>query len=73
MQKVSLWKKVHVIYSFFFVRKIIAHIITFVLYCVVLPATVVIPEVQVPKWAAVYIPTVITMLNAVGTPRSAFV
>lgn len=73
MQKVSLWKKVHVIYSFFFVRKIIAHIITFVLYCVVLPATVVIPEVQVPKWAAVYIPTVITILNAVGTPRSAFV
>ncbi|KAH9674858.1 glucomannan 4-beta-mannosyltransferase 9 [Citrus sinensis] len=69
-KKVSLWKKVHVIYSFFFVRKIIAHIITFVLYCVVLPATVVIPEVQVPKWAAVYIPTVITMLNAVGTPRS---
>lgn len=73
MQKVSLWKKVHVIYSFFFVRKIIAHIITFVLYCVVLPATVVIPEVQVPKWAAVYIPTVITILNAIGTPRSAFV
>ncbi|ESR43557.1 hypothetical protein CICLE_v10011455mg [Citrus x clementina] len=69
-KKVSLWKKVHVIYSFFFVRKIIAHIITFVLYCVVLPATVVIPEVQVPKWAAVYIPTVITILNAVGTPRS---
>lgn len=71
MQKVSLWKKVHVIYSFFFVRKIIAHINTFVFYCVVLPATVVVPEVEVPKWGAVYIPSIITLLNAVGTPRSA--
>ncbi|KAK9674307.1 hypothetical protein RND81_12G224900 [Saponaria officinalis] len=69
-QKVGLWKKIHVIYSFFFVRKIVAHIITFVFYCVVLPATVLVPEVVVPKWASVYIPTTITLLNAVGTPRS---
>lgn len=69
-KKVTLWKKVHVIYSFFFVRKIVAHIVTFIFYCVVLPATVLVPEVQVPKWGAVYIPTTITLLNAVGTPRS---
>ncbi|KAL4605747.1 hypothetical protein ACB092_09G052800 [Castanea dentata] len=69
-KKVSLWKKVHVIYSFFFIRKIIAHINTFVFYCIVLPATVVVPEVAVPKWGAVYIPSFITLLNAVGTPRS---
>ncbi|CAI9760626.1 unnamed protein product [Fraxinus pennsylvanica] len=69
-KKVSLWKKVHVIYSFFFVRKIVAHIVTFVFYCVVLPATVLVPEVEVPKWGAVYIPSIITLLNAVGTPRS---
>ncbi|KAL6559252.1 Glucomannan 4-beta-mannosyltransferase 9 [Orobanche hederae] len=69
-KKVSLWKKVHVIYSFFFVRKIIAHIVTFVFYCVVLPATVLVPEVYIPKWGAIYIPSIITLLNAVGTPRS---
>ncbi|KAJ4971321.1 hypothetical protein NE237_004420 [Protea cynaroides] len=69
-KKVSLWKKVHVIYSFFFVRKIVAHIVTFVFYCVVLPMTILIPEVQVPKWGAVYIPAIVTFLNAVGTPRS---
>ncbi|KAE8671854.1 hypothetical protein F3Y22_tig00111881pilonHSYRG00029 [Hibiscus syriacus] len=39
-------------------------------YCVVLPSTVFVPEVHVPKWAAVYIPSIITILNAVGTPRS---
>ncbi|CAJ1968731.1 unnamed protein product [Sphenostylis stenocarpa] len=69
-KKVSLWKKIYVIYSFFFVRKVVAHINTFVFYCIVLPATVVVPEVTVPKWGAVYIPSIITLLNAVGTPRS---
>ncbi|KAJ6727367.1 hypothetical protein OIU79_005291 [Salix purpurea] len=69
-KKVSLWKKCYVIYSFFFVRKIVAHIVTFLFYCVVLPATVLIPEVSVPKWGSVYIPSVVTLLNAVGTPRS---
>lgn len=59
------------IYSFFFVRKVVAHINTFVFYCIVLPATVLVPEVEVPKWGAVYIPSIITLLNAVGTPRSA--
>lgn len=58
------------IYSFFFVRKVVAHIVTFVFYVVVLPATVLVPEVEVPKWGAVYIPAIITLLNAVGTPRS---
>ncbi|KAI4300409.1 hypothetical protein L6164_033792 [Bauhinia variegata] len=69
-KKVNLWKKIHVIYSFFFVRKVVAHINTFVFYCVILPATVLVPEVEVPKWGAVYVPSIITFLNAVGTPRS---
>jgi hypothetical protein len=69
VQKVTLWKKIHVIYNFFLVRKIIAHIVTFVFYCIVIPATVLVPEVEIPKWGSVYIPTIITLLNAVGTPR----
>ncbi|XP_010940677.1 glucomannan 4-beta-mannosyltransferase 9 [Elaeis guineensis] len=69
-KKVSLFKKVHVIYNFFLVRKIVAHIVTSVFYCMVIPATVLVPEVEIPKWGAVYIPSIITLLNAVGTPRS---
>ncbi|KAK0603093.1 hypothetical protein LWI29_001367 [Acer saccharum] len=69
-KKVRFWKKVYVIYSFFFVRKIIAHMVTFCFYCVVLPLTILVPEVKVPIWGAVYIPSVITILNSVGTPRS---
>ncbi|KAF7805674.1 glucomannan 4-beta-mannosyltransferase 2-like [Senna tora] len=69
-KKVRFWKKVYVIYSFFFVRKIIAHMVTFFFYCVVLPLTILVPEVQVPIWGAVYIPSIVTILNSVGTPRS---
>ncbi|KAK1409957.1 hypothetical protein QVD17_36488 [Tagetes erecta] len=69
-KRVSWGKKFYVLYSFFFVRKIIAHIVTFVLYCVVIPASVLIPEVEIPRWGTIYIPTIITLLNAVGTPRS---
>jgi len=69
-KKVTLWKKVYVIYSFFVVRKIVAHWVTFMFYCVVLPLTILVPEVHVPIWGAVYIPSVITILNSVGTPRS---
>lgn len=68
-QKVKFWKKVYVIYSFFFVRKVIAHMVTFLFYCVVLPLTILVPEVKVPIWGAVYIPSIITILNSVGTPR----
>lgn len=69
-KKVSIWKKVYLVYSFFFVRKIVAHLVTFIFYCLILPATILVPEVQVPKWGVVYIPCIVTLLNAVGTPRS---
>lgn len=72
LQKVKFWKKVYVIYSFFFVRKIIAHMVTFFFYCVVLPLTILIPEVEVPIWGSIYIPSIITILNSVGTPRLFF-
>ncbi|XP_047313313.1 glucomannan 4-beta-mannosyltransferase 2-like [Impatiens glandulifera] len=69
-KKVNVWKKIYVIYSFFFVRKIVAHMVTFWFYCLVLPLTILIPEVDVPIWGAIYIPSIITALNSVGTPRS---
>lgn len=69
MQRVTIWKKIHVIYAFFFVRKIIAHWVTFFFYCIVIPATILIPEVHLPKPVAVYLPATITILNAASTPR----
>ncbi|KNA10420.1 hypothetical protein SOVF_144400 [Spinacia oleracea] len=69
-KNVRFWKKVYTIYSFFLVRKITAHMVTFCFYCVILPLTILIPEVEVPIWGSVYIPSIITILNSVGTPRS---
>ncbi|KAL5709992.1 glucomannan 4-beta-mannosyltransferase [Ranunculus cassubicifolius] len=69
-EKVSIWKKIYVIYSFFFVRKIVAHWVTFFFYCVIIPLTVLVPQVHLPKIIAIYIPATITILNAICTPRS---
>ncbi|CAN8316470.1 unnamed protein product [Cochlearia groenlandica] len=69
-ENVSLGKKLYMLYSFFFIRKIVAHILTFCFYCVILPATVLFPEVTVPKWAAFYLPSLITLFIAIGRLRS---
>jgi len=71
VQEVSIWKKLYVIYSFFFVRKIISHILTFTFYCIVIPVSIMVPEVTIPLWAVMYIPTTISILNAIRNPRYA--
>ncbi|XP_022859125.1 glucomannan 4-beta-mannosyltransferase 2-like isoform X2 [Olea europaea var. sylvestris] len=70
LQKVSLWKKVYVIYNFFFVRRIMVHMFNFFFYNVIFPLTVFVPEVDVPKWGTIYIPFILTTLSSFGTPRS---
>ncbi|XP_062193194.1 LOW QUALITY PROTEIN: glucomannan 4-beta-mannosyltransferase 1-like [Phragmites australis] len=70
-ERVSPWKKLHLIYAFFVVRKVVAHLVTFLFYCVVIPACVLVQgDVRVPKYVAMYVPAVITLLNAACTPRS---
>ncbi|KAL0336913.1 UNVERIFIED_CONTAM: Glucomannan 4-beta-mannosyltransferase 1 [Sesamum calycinum] len=69
-ERVSIWKKWHVIYAFFFVRKIIAHWVTFFFYCIIIPATILVPEVHLPRPLAIYLPAGITILNAASTLRS---
>ena len=69
VQVIPLWKRLHMIYAFFFVRKIVAHIVTFTFYCLVIPASVLVPEVDLPFWGAVYVPSTITLLNAITTPK----
>ncbi|KAJ0027795.1 hypothetical protein Pint_35696 [Pistacia integerrima] len=69
-ERVTIWKRLHLIYAFFIVRKIITHWVTFFFYCIVIPASVLVPEIQLTKPIAIYIPATITLLNAVCTPRS---
>lgn len=69
--RVSLGKKFHLLYAFFFVRKVVAHLVTFLFYCVVIPACVLVQgDVRLPKYVAMYVSALITLLNAACTPRS---
>ncbi|KAG6384234.1 hypothetical protein SASPL_155963 [Salvia splendens] len=70
-KKISVWKKIYMIYNFFVVRKIIGHTCIFFSYCIVLPLTIVVAGVDVPKGGAVFVPCIITAINvALSTPRS---
>ncbi|CAN7077974.1 unnamed protein product [Brassica oleracea var. botrytis] len=69
-KRVTLWKKLYLIYSFFFLRKILVHFFTFFFYCVVLPTSVFFPEVNIPAWSTFFIPSLITFFIVIATPRS---
>ncbi|XP_078180023.1 glucomannan 4-beta-mannosyltransferase 1-like [Carex rostrata] len=69
-KKVSMYKKFYVIYHFFIARRIVSHLVTFAFYCAVIPLSVFFPEIEIPIWGIVYVPTAITLMNAVGKPRS---
>uniref|UniRef100_J3MCN7 glucomannan 4-beta-mannosyltransferase n=2 Tax=Oryza brachyantha TaxID=4533 RepID=J3MCN7_ORYBR len=69
-KEVPFWWKFYLLYSFFFVRKVVAHVVPFMLYCVVIPFSVLIPEVTVPVWGVVYVPTTITLLHAIRNTSS---
>lgn len=72
VQEVSIWKKHHLLYSFFFVRRVIAPLVTFLFYCVVIPLSAMVPGVSIPVWGLVYIPTAITFMNAIRNPGYAY-
>ncbi|XP_074582423.1 glucomannan 4-beta-mannosyltransferase 1-like [Curcuma longa] len=69
-KKVPLMKKLFLLYNFFFARRIVSHNVTFFFYCIIIPLSSFFPEVVIPKWGVFYVPTLITILNSIGTPRS---
>ncbi|XP_012837984.1 PREDICTED: probable mannan synthase 11 [Erythranthe guttata] len=70
-KEVSIWKKLYMIYNFFFIRKLVGTMFTFFFYCVVLPLVSLMPEVDVTKWGAILATFVIATINTlVATPRS---
>ncbi|XP_073002836.1 probable glucomannan 4-beta-mannosyltransferase 6 [Typha latifolia] len=69
-KKVSVWKKFYMIYNFFIARRIISAFFTFFFFSILFPLRAFFPEVRIPNWELLYIPTTITLLNSVGTPRS---
>jgi hypothetical protein len=57
------------IYSFFLVRRVVAPTVAFVLYNIIIPLSVMIPEVSLPVWGVAYIPTALTVVTAIRNPE----
>ncbi|CAO2040700.1 unnamed protein product [Urochloa humidicola] len=69
-KKVSVWKKMYMIYNFFIARRIVGTFFTLFFFSILIPLIILFPEAQIPAWELIYIPTAIILLNSVGTPRS---
>jgi len=55
--------------SFFFGTRLFAtHIVSFVLYCTLVPIAVIAPEIRMPFWALIYVPIAITVSTTFFTP-----
>uniref|UniRef100_A0A0A9CLW0 Glycosyltransferase 2-like domain-containing protein n=1 Tax=Arundo donax TaxID=35708 RepID=A0A0A9CLW0_ARUDO len=69
-KKISAFKKFYMIYNFFIARRVVSTFFSFFFFSILLPLNIIFPEVQIPMWELIYIPTAINLLNSVGTPRS---
>jgi beta-mannan synthase len=58
---VPLAKKVYLIVFFFGARMFAAHIVSFFLYCLLVPLCAISPEIPIPFWALVYAPILVTI------------
>ncbi|KQK15078.1 hypothetical protein BRADI_1g20500v3 [Brachypodium distachyon] len=67
---VSLLKKFHMLYSFFLVRRVVAPTVAFFLYNILVPISVMIPELFLPIWGVAYIPMVLTVVTAIRHPKN---
>uniref|UniRef100_A0A0D3FJ41 glucomannan 4-beta-mannosyltransferase n=1 Tax=Oryza barthii TaxID=65489 RepID=A0A0D3FJ41_9ORYZ len=69
-QKVSSLKKIYMLYSFFLVRRVVAPAVAFILYNVIIPVSVMIPELFLPIWGVAYIPTALLIVTAIRNPEN---
>jgi len=65
---VTLSKKVYLVVFFFGTRMFATHVVSFFLYCVLIPICATAPEVAIPHWALVYVPVLVTFSTVFFTP-----
>ncbi|XP_037410512.1 probable glucomannan 4-beta-mannosyltransferase 6 isoform X1 [Triticum dicoccoides] len=67
-ERVPAWKKLYIVYNFFVTRRVVSTFFTFFFFSVLLPAKTLFPQVRIPAWQMVSVPTATTLLNSAGTP-----
>ncbi|XVF58129.1 hypothetical protein PTKIN_Ptkin07bG0038200 [Pterospermum kingtungense] len=68
--KISMLKKLNLIFLFFLLRKLILPFYSFTLFCIILPLTMFIPEAELPLWVICYVPIFMSLLNILPAPKS---
>nr|CAD1820393.1 unnamed protein product [Ananas comosus var. bracteatus] len=63
-------KKANSILLFFLLRMLILPFYLFVLFCVILPLTIFVPEAELPAWVICYVPILMSFLNIFPGPKS---
>ena len=66
-EKTPLAKKIYLIVFFFGTRMFASHVVSFALYCTLIPICATFPEVFIPFWALVYVPLTITVSTTFWT------
>lgn len=64
-----LAKKLYLIFFFFGTRMFATHVVSFALYCLLIPICATAPEVVIPFWALVYTPLLVTLSTVAFTKR----
>lgn len=67
--KISWLSKFDILFCCFGLRKIGTHFVTLGFFCLLLPLSVITPEISVPMFAIVHLPSIVTISTAMFTPR----
>ncbi|VAH27727.1 unnamed protein product [Triticum turgidum subsp. durum] len=67
---VSVVKKFYMLYSFLFVRRVVAPAVACILSNIIVPLSVMIPELYLPVWGVAYIPAVLLVVTAIRNPKN---
>jgi xyloglucan glycosyltransferase 4 len=59
----ALWKKVNLLLFFFLLRKLVLPFVAFILFCLLLPASIFVPEAVAPNWAIFHIPLFLSIMH----------
>ncbi|XP_078432594.1 cellulose-synthase-like C6 [Wolffia australiana] len=68
--KVGPWKKANLIFLFFLLRKLVLPFYSFMLFCIILPMTMFLPEAQLPAWVVCYVPGIMSLVSVLPAPGS---
>lgn len=65
----SLLRKLELTIMYFGVRKCATHFVALAFFCTLVPLSIITPEVNIPAWALIHLPVIVTLSTAAFTPK----